>query len=46
MSVDQVAAVEGNADLVLYETVTAQTGVARFHITEPPFDNPWSARRS
>lgn len=39
-SIDQVPAVEGRDDLVLYETVTAQTGVARMKVNEPPFDNP------
>ena len=39
-SVDQVPAVTQRDDLVLYETVTAQTGIARMKVTEPPFDNP------
>lgn len=40
ISADQVAAVRGMEDLELYETVTGQTGVARFHVTSPPFDDP------
>ena len=39
-SIDQVPAVNERDDLVLYETVTAQTGVARMKVTEAPFDNP------
>ena len=39
-SIDQVPAVNEREDLVLYETVTAQTGVARMKVTEAPFDNP------
>ena len=40
MQISQVPAVREVPELVLYETVTAQTGVARMHVTEPPFDNP------
>ncbi|MEM7445150.1 MAG: ABC transporter substrate-binding protein [Pseudomonadota bacterium] len=40
ISADQVAAVRGMEDLTLYEKVTGQTGIARFHVTTPPFDNP------
>ena len=39
MSTDQVPTVRDIPDLVLYETVTAQTGVARMKVDEPPFDD-------
>jgi peptide/nickel transport system substrate-binding protein len=39
-SVDQVPAVLERDGLILHQTVTAQTGVARMKVTEPPFDNP------
>ena len=39
LNVGQVPAVRGIPNLVLYETVTGQTGVARMRVTEPPFDN-------
>lgn len=39
-SIDQVPAVEALPGIRLYQTVTAQTGVARMRVTEPPFDNP------
>jgi len=39
MSTDQVPAVRNQANLVLYETITAQTGVARFHVSTPPYDD-------
>ncbi|MGP1396630.1 MAG: ABC transporter substrate-binding protein [Inquilinaceae bacterium] len=39
LNVDQVPAVANIPNLVLYEVVTAQTGVARMKVTEPPFDN-------
>ncbi len=38
--VEQVPAVQNMPNLVLLETPTAQTGVARMKVTEPPFDNP------
>ena len=38
-SIDQVPAVQGMPGLKLYETLTAQTGVARMRVTEPPFDD-------
>ncbi|MCB9947355.1 MAG: ABC transporter substrate-binding protein [Rhodospirillaceae bacterium] len=38
--VEQVPIVRNMPDLVLLETPTAQTGVARMKVTEPPFDNP------
>jgi peptide/nickel transport system substrate-binding protein len=40
MSTDAVPTVQDNDNLVLYETVTGQTGVARFHVTTAPFDDP------
>ncbi len=39
-SIDQVPAVETLPGMRLYQTVTAQTGVARMKVTEAPFDNP------
>ncbi|MCA8933249.1 MAG: ABC transporter substrate-binding protein [Rhodospirillaceae bacterium] len=38
MQIGQVPAVQEVEELMLYETITAQTGVARMHVTEPPFD--------
>ncbi len=38
--IDQVAEIDANPDLVLYQTITGQTGVARMRVSEPPFDNP------
>ena len=38
-SIDQVPTVEGMSGFKLYETLTAQTGVARMRVTEPPFDD-------
>lgn len=38
-SVEQVGAVRAIPNLDIYETVTAQTGVARMKVTEAPFDN-------
>ena len=38
-SVDQLETVRALPDIELYEVVTAQTGVARMRVTEPPFDN-------
>ncbi len=38
-SVEQVDTIRAIPHLGLYQTVTAQTGVARMKVTEPPFDN-------
>ena len=38
-SVEQVLTLKAIPNLVTYETVTAQTGVARMKVTEAPFDN-------
>ena len=38
-SVEQVPTLKSIPNLVTYETVTAQTGVARMKITQAPFDN-------
>ena len=38
--VEQIDVVDKIPDLVLYEAVTAQTGVARMQMDSPPFDNP------
>lgn len=38
-SIDQVPAVRNMRGMTLYETATAQTGVARMKVTEPPFDD-------
>ncbi len=37
--VEQVAAIKALPMLDLYETITAQTGIARFKVTEKPFDD-------
>ncbi|HEX6960191.1 MAG TPA: ABC transporter substrate-binding protein [Ferrovibrio sp.] len=37
--VDQVPAIKALPNIELYETITAQTGIARFKVTEKPFDN-------
>ncbi|MDP6819650.1 MAG: ABC transporter substrate-binding protein [Alphaproteobacteria bacterium] len=38
-SIEQVETVKNIADLEIYERVTAQTGVARMHVTAAPYDN-------
>ena len=38
--VEQIDVVEKLPNIVLYEAVTAQTGVARMQMDSPPFDNP------
>ena len=40
LGVDQVPAVDGMPHLVLYETVTGATGIARMKVDTPPYDNP------
>jgi peptide/nickel transport system substrate-binding protein len=38
-SIEQVGTIKNIADLEIYERVTAQTGVARMHVTAAPYDN-------
>lgn len=37
--IEQVAAIKAIPSLKLYEAITAQTGIARFKVTEKPFDD-------
>lgn len=38
-SIEQVETIKNIADLNIYERVTAQTGVARMHVSTAPYDN-------
>ncbi len=38
-SIEQVETIKNIADLEIYERVTAQTGVARMHVSAAPYDN-------
>ena len=38
-SIEQVETIKNIADLEIYERVTAQTGVARMHVSAEPYDN-------
>ncbi len=38
-SIEQVDTIKAIPDLKIYERVTAQTGVARMHVTKAPYDN-------
>ena len=38
-SIEQVETIKNIPDLQIYERVTAQTGVARMHVTAAPYDN-------
>ena len=40
LNIDQVDVIKTLPNVQLYEAVTAQTGVARMQMTQPPFDNP------
>ena len=38
-SIEQVETIKNIADLEIYERVTAQTGIARMHVSAAPYDN-------
>jgi peptide/nickel transport system substrate-binding protein len=40
LNIDQVDVIQSLPNVQLFEAVTAQTGVARMQMTQPPFDNP------
>ncbi len=39
IGVEEIEVIENEADLRVYEAITAQTGVARMRVTEAPFDD-------